>query len=448
MVRQPRSIWSPNNLSNALIREQNKLIHLDPVPLFKDRNEIKFWLQKSFFPQGINLVIERSDNSKIIFKCKSSITKRQQQEKTKTERSGSSSKSFCPFRIRATYSIKLKKWNILIVNNVHSHELKFDPSTDEYRKFKNYLYLQKDKDTMKFFEELEYKTKFNLPMSSPSTQIVTCDCGLTNEINWFNNIIIPEPSILNKSDINRNNSKSKNNFVSKKKLISSKNTLANDSLSILFNNNNNDNNNSNNITNTTLTTNITNTKNDMINLDEIDFTDMFKPFKKKVQNLKYQTAKSSSPPPSSSSTFSSALSSSLFSTANIINTYPYTFDTNQNTTIYNLDDEMFSLFDSTNTYTKSMATTIIPSITDVQNKHDEQNMIQDDNSWLDRYLDFNQESSLSTLSPSSLFQKNDIIPKNNSITSTITTTSPALSNAITDDLYLDFLDLSKLYPPV
>ena len=50
MVRQPRSIWSPSNLSDALIKEQNKLIHLDPVPIFKDRGEIKFWLQKKLLP--------------------------------------------------------------------------------------------------------------------------------------------------------------------------------------------------------------------------------------------------------------------------------------------------------------------------------------------------------------------------------------------------------------
>ncbi len=51
-------------------QDQNKLIHLDPIPDFADKSEIKPWLQKIFYPQGIEIVIERSDNIKIVFKCK------------------------------------------------------------------------------------------------------------------------------------------------------------------------------------------------------------------------------------------------------------------------------------------------------------------------------------------------------------------------------------------
>lgn len=49
---------------------QNNLIHLDPVPNFEDKSDIKPWLQKIFYPQGIELVIERSDTFKVVFKCK------------------------------------------------------------------------------------------------------------------------------------------------------------------------------------------------------------------------------------------------------------------------------------------------------------------------------------------------------------------------------------------
>ena len=62
---------SPDNLASMMSKDQNKLIHLDPVPSFEDRHEIKPWLQKIFYPQGIDIVIERSDSSKVTFKCRS-----------------------------------------------------------------------------------------------------------------------------------------------------------------------------------------------------------------------------------------------------------------------------------------------------------------------------------------------------------------------------------------
>ncbi|CCK70254.1 Aft2p KNAG_0D05160 [Huiozyma naganishii CBS 8797] len=173
-MKQPRAKWSPDRLSDALLNEQNKLIHLDPVPLFATRNDIKPWLQRIFFPQGIDLVIERSDSGKIIFKCKKDC--------------GPDKKFSCPFRIRVTFSIKLQRWNFVIVNNVHSHELKFNASSDEYKKFKKYLVTQGDTQTLKFFEEVEYKSKMNLPILPQKT--FTCDCGLTDEIDWFD-VVLP-----------------------------------------------------------------------------------------------------------------------------------------------------------------------------------------------------------------------------------------------------------------
>ncbi|GCE99799.1 hypothetical protein ZYGM_001633 [Zygosaccharomyces mellis] len=203
-----------NQLPKALAEDQNKFIHLDPVPDFKDKAEIKPWLQKIFYPQGIEIVIERSDNIKVIFKCKASKrgknTKPRRSEVTTTNSmsanfSNAASPSTglgsivgkkkrsvsrfntCPFRIRATFSLKRKKWNIVVVNNSHSHELRFDPDSDEYRKFKEKLREDNDWDAVKQFDELEYKSRSNLPIES---SLIPCECGLTSEIESFS-IVLP-----------------------------------------------------------------------------------------------------------------------------------------------------------------------------------------------------------------------------------------------------------------
>lgn len=201
-------------------QNQNKLIHLDPIPDFNDKNEIKPWLQKIFYPQGIEIVIERSDNIKIIFKCKASKRGKKTrksafcgpddpgnedeksllvQSLTKSNNNSTSSSNStkkkrsvspyntCPFRIRATFSLKRQKWNIVVINNGHSHPLKFNPESEDYKKFKNKLREDGDWDAVKKFDELEYRTKFNLP-TEPTP--ISCDCGLTQEIESFN-VILP-----------------------------------------------------------------------------------------------------------------------------------------------------------------------------------------------------------------------------------------------------------------
>lgn len=78
---------------------------------FTEKSEIKPWLQKELRPTGIDIVIERSDDTKIVFKCKY-----QSNPKSKSK-----SKSVCPFRIRANYSIRLKLWTLVVVNKNHNH---------------------------------------------------------------------------------------------------------------------------------------------------------------------------------------------------------------------------------------------------------------------------------------------------------------------------------------
>ncbi|AOA61243.1 Transcription factor [Komagataella phaffii CBS 7435] len=122
--------------------------------LFDDKLLIKPWLQSQLIVKGINIVIERSDDSKIVFKCKNSgvcgtdedhvhfaIKQRKRanrvkglsvSEKEDNERFISSEKKKlkdlrkkhnCPFRIRANFSLRSKKWSIVVVNDEHNHPL-------------------------------------------------------------------------------------------------------------------------------------------------------------------------------------------------------------------------------------------------------------------------------------------------------------------------------------
>ncbi|KAL6942385.1 hypothetical protein ACO0QE_003560 [Hanseniaspora vineae] len=205
-------------------RNQSKLIHLDPIPDFQDRKEIKPWLQRIFYPLGIEIVIERSDATKVIFKCKAlkkadiaSDTTGLQNLSTKTKeamRDSSMSPAAaaaapkssslptaqpkkykrtvslynqCPFRIRATLSVKRQKWNIVVVNNGHSHSLKFNFDSDDYRKFKQHLKDMEDWETVKKFDELEYRAKSNLPTNLTT---IPCECGLTEEVISFD-VVLP-----------------------------------------------------------------------------------------------------------------------------------------------------------------------------------------------------------------------------------------------------------------
>lgn len=202
------------------LRNQNKLIHLDPIPDFKDKNEIKPWLQKIFYPQGIEIVIERSDRIKVIFKCKASkrskiqgnkradriqsdddsstILKKNSTPSTSRKKKRAVSRfNTCPFRVRATFSLKRKKWSIVVINNGHSHPLEFNPNSDDYNKFKNHLRENKDWDTLKKFDELEYRTKFNLPTEMIP---ISCECGLTQEFEFFD-VVLPSNKLITTTSV-------------------------------------------------------------------------------------------------------------------------------------------------------------------------------------------------------------------------------------------------------
>lgn len=76
----------------------------DPKVSFTQKDKIKPWLAGQLDPLRISVAIERSDNIKIVFRCKSGP-------------------ALCPFRIRANYSIRSKLWTILVVSDLHNHKV-------------------------------------------------------------------------------------------------------------------------------------------------------------------------------------------------------------------------------------------------------------------------------------------------------------------------------------
>ncbi|XBW34799.1 hypothetical protein QEN19_000365 [Hanseniaspora menglaensis] len=223
-------------------RNQGKLIHLDPVPNFEDKKDVKLWLQKIFYPLGIEIAIERSDKAKISFKCKA--LKRSDEEFHHDHHHGSKELSddskndeikskrvkspfnTCPFRIRASYRTKSEKWQIVILNNSHSHQLKFNPNSVNYKQFKQVLRDMNDIDTVKKFDELEYKSKMNIPML---VDTIPCDCGLTEEVQSFG-VVLPSSLTSSKQQnsvlgrFNQKNNLKKN--TSRSKLSEDSNTLS------------------------------------------------------------------------------------------------------------------------------------------------------------------------------------------------------------------------------
>lgn len=96
---------------------------------FTEKSQIKPWLQEKLTTLGIDIVIERSDDTKIVFKCKYSEKSKDKERKSMDENSNKISKpkatrrkkKICPFRIRANYSIRSKVWTLVIVNDTHNH---------------------------------------------------------------------------------------------------------------------------------------------------------------------------------------------------------------------------------------------------------------------------------------------------------------------------------------
>lgn len=97
---------------------------------FAEKEQIKPWLLEILLQnKNINIVIERSDKNKIIFKCKSPNGNRRESEDGRRVKMGSRRLNTCPFKLRANYSIRNKEWTILVVNDQHDHSL--DSSYEE-----------------------------------------------------------------------------------------------------------------------------------------------------------------------------------------------------------------------------------------------------------------------------------------------------------------------------
>lgn len=127
----PISNSIPNNTNN---NTNTNTIIKTPIEIdgktFTSKQEIKPWLQLKLSNNGINIVIARSDDSKIVFKCKCKFKSNKKNLKKSSNNNSSISKPTkkqpiipCPFRIRANYSIRLKLWTIVVVNDTHNHHL-------------------------------------------------------------------------------------------------------------------------------------------------------------------------------------------------------------------------------------------------------------------------------------------------------------------------------------
>lgn len=104
---------------------------LTPVPDFKSRDDIKPWVIEKMEPRGINLVIERSDASKVVFKCKNIHRKSSSNARLnknikvnpKNKRLRSVPDDSCPFRLRVSYSVKHKVWAVNVIKFEHNSSI-------------------------------------------------------------------------------------------------------------------------------------------------------------------------------------------------------------------------------------------------------------------------------------------------------------------------------------
>lgn len=71
---------------------------------FEDKLEAKTWVLRHLKAKQIVAAIERSDNTKMVFRC----------------RSGPIS---CPFRIRANFSTKSRRWTMAVICDLHNHHV-------------------------------------------------------------------------------------------------------------------------------------------------------------------------------------------------------------------------------------------------------------------------------------------------------------------------------------
>ncbi|CAL1202632.1 unnamed protein product [Candida parapsilosis] len=102
-------------------------IPLDDLKLenkqFSSKDDIKPWLSDVLLrKKGIHIVIERSDATKIIFKCKNKEKKTKIIEsKNKNTKIPIRRHTSCPFKIRANLSTRQKIWSISVIDDRHDH---------------------------------------------------------------------------------------------------------------------------------------------------------------------------------------------------------------------------------------------------------------------------------------------------------------------------------------
>ncbi|CCH44427.1 Iron-regulated transcriptional activator AFT1 [Wickerhamomyces ciferrii] len=119
--------------SDKITTNEEILEALNPVPNFKNRDDIKPWIHENLDSRGINLVIERSDASKVVFKCKNLYRKSSTPRSTTTKIINgkqvvkrvrrSIPEDSCPFRLRVSYSVKYKNWSVNIIKHEHNLSL-------------------------------------------------------------------------------------------------------------------------------------------------------------------------------------------------------------------------------------------------------------------------------------------------------------------------------------
>lgn len=134
---------------NPVSSNEEILELLSPVPQFNSRDEIKPWVHSKLAHKGVNLVIERSDSSKVVFKCKSLFRKPNQSKSSSSpssmpgtpmtpltpgtpsnpasasssRRNSSLAEQTCPFRLRVSFSMKLQTWSVSIIKYEHNHKI-------------------------------------------------------------------------------------------------------------------------------------------------------------------------------------------------------------------------------------------------------------------------------------------------------------------------------------
>lgn len=79
-------------------------LNFDHQKTFERKEDIKPWLSAKLSEILVNVAIERSDNIKIVFRCKDGSP-------------------LCPFRVRANFSSRSGLWTLLVVNELHNHRV-------------------------------------------------------------------------------------------------------------------------------------------------------------------------------------------------------------------------------------------------------------------------------------------------------------------------------------